>query len=65
MAGSMRVSLYCPYETLLKENPDYPDGLKVYQAMLPLARRLNNAPEITRCEREIKRLTLAVAPPKK
>jgi uncharacterized protein (TIGR03790 family) len=48
---------YGHYETLLKEVPDYPDALKIYQAMLILARRMNHAVEISRCETEIKRLS--------
>jgi uncharacterized protein (TIGR03790 family) len=52
---------YAHYDTLLKENPNYPEELKVYQLMLPLARRLNNKNEQARCEREIKRLTPAPA----
>jgi uncharacterized protein (TIGR03790 family) len=48
---------YGYYETLLKENPNYPDALKVYQLMLPLARRMNNPAEVTRCETEIKKRT--------
>jgi uncharacterized protein (TIGR03790 family) len=56
---------YEHYETVLKENPRYPDALKIYQRMLPLARRLNNSSELARCEREIKRLTPPPpAPPK-
>lgn len=45
------------YETLLKENPDYPDALKVYQALLKLAQRMNNAELTERCNAEIKRLS--------
>ena len=48
---------YAHYETVLKEYPRYPDSLQVYQRMLALARRLRNSAEISRCEREIKRLT--------
>ncbi len=56
---------YEHYETLLKENPDYPDALKIYQAMLPLAKRMNNAAAIARCEAEIKRLSPPVTAPGK
>ena len=48
---------YGHYETLLKENPDYPDALKIYQSMLPLAKRIKNATAIEQCEKEIKRLS--------
>jgi uncharacterized protein (TIGR03790 family) len=56
---------YSHYETFLKEFPDYPELLKVYQQMLPIARRLNNASEIDRCEMEVKRLSPPSAPPVK
>jgi len=52
------------YETLLKEFPDYPDLLKVYQLMLPIAKRMNNLAGIERCEKEIKRLSPPPAPAK-
>ena len=52
---------YGHYETLLKDFPDYPDALKIYQAMLVIAKRMNNAVEIGRCEKEIKRLSPASA----
>lgn len=48
---------YAHYETLLKEFPDYPVALKVYQLMLPIAKRLNKPDEVARCEKEIKRLS--------
>lgn len=48
---------FAHYETVLKENPNYPDTLKIYEAMLPLAKRMNNADQIKRCEDEIKRLS--------
>jgi uncharacterized protein (TIGR03790 family) len=50
---------YAHYETLLKENPDYPDALKVWRLMLPLAQRMKNAAAIEQCQKEIQRL----APP--
>jgi len=55
---------YAHYETVLKENPRYPDALKVYKSMLVLARRMNNSSEQSRCEREIKRLAPAPTAPK-
>jgi tetratricopeptide (TPR) repeat protein len=55
---------YAHYETLLKEFPDYPDALKVYQLMLPVARRLNRPDEVARCEKEIKRLSPPPVPAK-
>ena len=48
---------YAHYETLLKENPDYPDSLKVYRLMLPVAQRMNNAAAIEQCQKEVKRLS--------
>jgi len=45
------------YETLLKEFPDYPEVLRIYQQMLPLARKLNRVETVERCEREIRRLS--------
>jgi uncharacterized protein (TIGR03790 family) len=64
MKCAERRSMYGPdakayghYETLLKENPDYPDALKVYRLMLPLAQRMNNAAAIEQCQKEIKRLS--------
>jgi len=55
---------YAHYEALLKEFPDYPDALKVYQLMLPVARRLNKTDEVARCEKEIKRLSPPPVPAK-
>jgi uncharacterized protein (TIGR03790 family) len=52
------------YETLLKENPDYPEQLKVYQAMLPLARRAKDTAAASRLEKEIARLTPPPSPAK-
>jgi len=54
---------YAHYEEVLKEYPDYPEQLKIYQLMLPIAKRLDKFDEIARCEKEIKRLT--PPPPKK
>lgn len=48
---------FAHYETVLKENPNYPDALKIYQAMLPVAKRMNNAAGMKRCQDEIARLT--------
>lgn len=56
---------YAHYETLLKEFPDYPDALKIFQQMLPIAKRMNNAAQTERCEREIKRLSPAPPIPAK
>ena len=50
---------YAHYESVLKEFPNFPEPLRIYQAMLLVAKRMNNAAEIARCEKEIKRL----APP--
>jgi hypothetical protein len=48
---------YAHCETLLKENPGYPDALKVFQSMLTLAKRMKNTAAIEQCEKEIKRLS--------
>jgi uncharacterized protein (TIGR03790 family) len=54
---------YGHYETLIKESPGYADALKIYQAMLALARRMNNAAAIELCQTEIKRLSPATNAP--
>jgi len=70
-AGETR-ALYGPdtkafahFDTILKENADYPDALKIYQTMLPIAKRMNNAAELKRCQDEITRLTPPPAVPAK
>jgi len=45
------------YQQFLKEYPNYPDQLVIYQKLLPLARRLNRTADVERFENEIKRLT--------
>jgi uncharacterized protein (TIGR03790 family) len=45
------------YQQLLREFPDYPDALKVYQQLLPLAQKLDKKDVVEKCEQEIKRLT--------
>jgi uncharacterized protein (TIGR03790 family) len=45
------------YQTILKDYPDYPDQLAVYQKMLPLARNESNQELVEQCEKEIKRLS--------
>ena len=45
------------YLQILKEYPDYPDQLSLYQSLLPLGKKLDKKEEIDRCEREIKRLS--------
>jgi uncharacterized protein (TIGR03790 family) len=49
------------YQQVLKDFPDYPDALNVYQNLLPLARNLGQKDVVEKCEAEIKRLT---PPPK-
>lgn len=51
------------YGQFLKEFPDYPDRLGVYQKMLPLAQDLNQAAEVARCQKEIDRLAPPPAAP--
>ena len=44
------------YRTFLKENPGYPERLRIYQQMLPIAKRRNMA-ELANIEAEIKKLS--------
>lgn len=50
------------YLQLLEEFPDYPEALQVYQALLPLARRLEDQALIQRCEQHIQKLSPPPAP---
>ena len=45
------------YRDLLKEFPDYPDPLTIYQKMLPLAQKAGDKAEVERVQAEIKKLT--------
>ncbi|HEY2574223.1 MAG TPA: hypothetical protein VGH65_09145, partial [Verrucomicrobiaceae bacterium] len=45
------------YQQFLKEFPDYPDTLGIYQKMLPLAQDLNNTAEAGKIQKEIDRLS--------
>ena len=47
------------YRDLLKEFPDYPDPLTIYQKMLPLAQKMNDKAEVERIQAEIKKLAPA------
>jgi uncharacterized protein (TIGR03790 family) len=47
------------YQKFLKEFPDYPDLLTLYQQLQPLAKRLGKKEALEQCEKEIRRL----APP--
>jgi len=51
------------YGQLLKEFPDYPGALEVYQRMLPLARNLNRSADLELIRAAIERLTPAPARP--
>jgi uncharacterized protein (TIGR03790 family) len=58
------------YQRLLKEFPDYPDRLGIYQKLLPLAQKLEKPDEVARIEGEVRRLappplTTTNAPPAK
>lgn len=55
---------FAHYNAVLTENPDYPDALKIYQAMLPIAKRMNSPADLKRCEDEIARLTPPSTPAK-
>jgi uncharacterized protein (TIGR03790 family) len=50
------------YLQLLNEFPDYPNALQVYQALLPLAKRLDNKALIDRCEQQIQKLAPSPSP---
>jgi len=43
------------YQTFLKEFPDYPDLLSIYQKLLPLAQQVGTKEEAEKYEQEIKR----------
>jgi uncharacterized protein (TIGR03790 family) len=45
------------YQQFLKEFPDYPDVLGIYQKMLPLAQDLNQTAEVEKIQKEIDRLS--------
>ena len=49
------------YQRFLKEYPDYPDRLRIYQGLLPIAKRMKKNDVIEKCEAEIKRLSPAPA----
>jgi tetratricopeptide (TPR) repeat protein len=44
------------YERIVREFPEYPDLLSIYQKLLPLAQKLDNKEEVQRCQQEIKKL---------
>ncbi len=46
------------YQQFLKEFPDYPDPLGIYQKMLPLAHSLKKTSEAEKIQKEIDRLSL-------
>jgi uncharacterized protein (TIGR03790 family) len=43
------------HETLLKDFPDYPDRQRLFQQMLPLAKRLGRTNVVEQCEKELAR----------
>ena len=45
------------YQQFLKEFPDYPDPLLIYQKMLPLARSLKKTSEAEKIQKEVERLS--------
>ncbi len=49
------------YDKFVKEFPDYPDLLAIYQKLLPLAKKFDQQEAVERCEQEIKRLNSAPA----
>ena len=52
------------YQKFLKEFPDYPDLLGIYQKMLPLAETVGAKEEVGKYQQEIKKLSPPVAPAK-
>ena len=50
------------YQTFLKEFPDYPDLLSVYQKILPLAQQVGTKEEAEKYQQELKRLSPAPPP---
>jgi tetratricopeptide (TPR) repeat protein len=48
---------YEHYQRLLREFPNYPDKLGLYQKMLPLAQKLDNKADVEKYQAEITRLT--------
>jgi hypothetical protein len=45
------------YQQFLKDFPDYPDALAVYQKMLPLAKNLRKTTELAKIQEELDRLS--------
>jgi tetratricopeptide (TPR) repeat protein len=45
------------YQRFLKDYPDYPDMVMVYQGLLPVAKRMGKKDVVEKCEAEIKRLS--------
>lgn len=45
------------YRQFLKQFPDYPEQLALYQKLLPLAQKVGDKAEVERCQEEIKRLS--------
>lgn len=62
--GSTRPAVKA-YLQLLEEYPDYPDALQVYQALLPLARQLEDQSLIQRCEQQMQKLAPPASPTSK
>ena len=52
------------YQKFLKEFPDYPDQLLIYEKLLSLAQKLGNKEIVEKCQQEIKRLSPAAPAPK-
>jgi len=50
------------YQQFLKEFPDYPDPLGIYQKMLPLARSLKKASDVEKIQKELERLSPPALP---
>ena len=49
---------YDNYQALLREYPDYPDKLLIYQKLLALARKLSKNDDAINYENQIRLLTL-------
>jgi uncharacterized protein (TIGR03790 family) len=59
-AADRNAEVLALYDNFLKENPDYPDALKIYRKVEALALQLHKHPQAVAYERQIKKLT----PPK-
>jgi uncharacterized protein (TIGR03790 family) len=55
---------YAIYQGLLRDYPDYPDKIRIYQKILPLADKFGKPGEAEEYQKALKELTAAAAAPK-